>query len=289
MRTKREEIDYINKIQDKYVDQLIDRIRFKLKTKDEFYEINFGSNTGTGKSKMIAKLANKCPDLFFLITTLSRGGLNHQLTSSLDKDCVNGNFICYGSCDLTANTKKQADDLWQEASNKNANDKPIIWLRDEGHIKTNVFSSAFKKKVQIIVNISATNINHDDIHCNFADTFMLRHPELHLMADFKDAVNKLIEVKKQHEAVKNYNPCMVVRCLDESISKSLKQYAKKHGLKCVDLNDDSISTLSVCDDDNEYDVIINKMKIIEGVDIRRCHVIYIQNNIGKESNQLIFS
>lgn len=283
---KNEQIKLINDIQDNYVEQLEKRIRTKIINNDEFYEINFGSKTGTGKSVMITKLLNNCPDLFFMITTLSRGGLNKQLQTTLDEKAINNNFVCYGSCDLTANTKKDADDIWNEIINKNTNNKPIIWLRDEAHIKTNVFSAAFKKRVKVIVNISATNINQNDIDCNFTDTILLRHPKLYTMAHFDQAIEKLLEVKNQHKKVSNYNPCMVVRCLDETISKNLRLSAERKGLKCVDLNDDNVSTLSICDDNNEYDVIINKMKIIEGVDIRRCHVIYIQNNIGKESTNI---
>ena len=283
---KKEQIKLINDIQNSYVEQLEKIIKRKVETKDEFYEINFGSKTGTGKSIMITKLLNNCSDLFFMITTLSRGGLNQQLKRTLEEKSIHSNFVCYGSCDLTANTRKDAEDIWNEILEKNSNNKPIIWLRDEGHIKTNVFSAAFKKKVSVIVNISATNINQNDIDCNFTDTIMLRHPKLYTMAHFDDAINKLLEVKEQHKKVKNYNPCMVVRCLDEKISKDLRKSAEAKGLKCIDLNDDDFKTLDIYDDDSEYDVIINKMKIIEGVDIRRCHVIYIQNNIGKDSTNI---
>lgn len=283
---KKEQIKLINAIQNSYVEQLEKIIKRKVETKDEFYEINFGSKTGTGKSIMITKLLNNCSDLFFMITTLSRGGLNQQLKRTLEEKSIHSNFVCYGSCDLTANTRKDAEDIWNEILEKNSNNKPIIWLRDEGHIKTNVFSTAFKKKVSVIVNISATNINQNDIDCNFTDTIMLRHPKLYTMAHFDDAINKLLEVKEQHKKVKNYNPCMVVRCLDENISKDLRKSAEAKGLKCIDLNDDNFKMLDICDDDSEYDVIINKMKIIEGVDIRRCHVIYIQNNIGKDSTNI---
>lgn len=283
---KQEQIELINGIQDEYVNKLEEKIRYKIAIKDELNVINFGSDTGTGKSVMISKLINNCKDLFFVITTLSRGGLNRQLGNTLNEKCHNDNFICYGSCDLTANTKKDVTDILKEISVKNSKCSPIIWLRDEGHIKTNIFSNVFKNKIAVIVNISATNVSIDDIRCNFSDTLLLRHPELHMMAHFDDAIEKLLEIKEAHKHIKGYNPCMVVRCLDESVSNALKLSAQSKGLKCVDLNEDNIDTLSVCDDDNEYDVIINKMKIIEGVDIRRCHVEYIQNNIGKDSTNI---
>ena len=57
--TKQEAFDEINKLQDMYVDnlsKLINDLDFSYMTK-----INFTSATGTGKTKMMAKLINKHP------------------------------------------------------------------------------------------------------------------------------------------------------------------------------------------------------------------------------------
>lgn len=83
--TKEEAFNEINKIQDYYVDKLIDVINNP--DYDSMKTINFTSPTGTGKTKMMSKLINKLPDYYFIITTLSKGQLNLQVRNRLQVDC----------------------------------------------------------------------------------------------------------------------------------------------------------------------------------------------------------
>lgn len=81
--TRAEWVKVIDERQNMYVKQLADIIKQNSLRK----EIFFNSPTGTGKTVMIAKLINLLneEEYFFIITTLSRGGLNHQVETKNDK------------------------------------------------------------------------------------------------------------------------------------------------------------------------------------------------------------
>ena len=56
------------------------------------------------------------------------------------------------------------------------------------------------------------------------------------------------------------------------------ELCEKYRLKYITLIDnDDFDMEILCSDDNDYDVIINKQRIVEGIDIRRAHVIWIEN------------
>ena len=273
--TKKREIQIINSIQDKYVKQLIKTLDDSASVKEVFLT----SPTGTGKSKMIAKLINSewGKKHFFVITTLSRGDLNIQLNDSLQKDCNPDDFIVYGSSQLTATTLLRPADV-QATVREKANNRPIIWIRDEAHIETNNFKIALENMYEHIVNVSATN-SIQGIECDFSATCMLRTPVVEKTGDVSVALDKLLEVKKQHAIVPHYNPCAVFRCINNpTLHDQITTECEKRGLKYIDLNeDDTVSMKELCQDDNEYDVIINKRKIVEGVDLKRAHVMYLGN------------
>lgn len=259
----------INETQDFYVGQLIEALCDP--SKDCFKEQNFTSDTGTGKTKMMAKLCNRMPDTFFVITTLSKGQLQNQVRASLAADVKQNNFVVYGLCDFTANTKRQAEDIIAELPT----DKRIVWLRDEGHINTNRWQEIINNRCWKIVNISATN-KEAGIRCNFTHTMMLR--TVHQQEGTpEEALDKLLEVKKQHKTVKRYNPCAIMRCLDSEITNRVIKGCKERNLKYINITEEDFDMSALCEDDNEYDVIINKFKIVEGIDLRRAHVIYMTN------------
>lgn len=273
--TKKREIQIINSIQDKYVKQLIKNLDDSASVKEVFLT----SPTGTGKSKMIAKLINSewGKKHFFVITTLSRGDLNIQLNDSLQKDCNSDDFIVYGSSQLTATTLLRPEDV-QATVREKAHNRSIIWIRDEAHIETNNFKIALENRYEHIVNVSATN-SIQGIECDFSATCMLRTPVVEKTGDVSVALDKLLEIKKQHAIVPHYNPCAVFRCINNpTLHDQITTECEKRGLKYIDLNeDDTVSMKELCQDDNEYDVIINKRKIVEGVDLKRAHVMYLGN------------
>ena len=51
----------------------------------------------------------------------------------------------------------------------------------------------------------------------------------------------------------------------------------KRNLKYINITTDDYDMTDICEDNNKYDVIINKFKIVEGIDIRRAHVIWLEN------------
>ena len=269
--TKQEVFEEINTIQDGYKDELIGIINNPeyetLKT------ISFTSATGTGKTKMMSKLINRFPDIYFIVTTLSKGQLHIQVRKSLSEDCIYNNFKVYGSADYKINSILEAKDIISEIP---PNTK-CIWIRDEGHIRTNRFEELLVDQCYKIINFSATN-SHSDITCNFAQTMMLR-TVTQTNGTPKDAIEKLLEVKKVHRKITNYNPCAIFRCIggDKYLHEEIVELCKKNNLKYIDITDETFDMSELCLDDNQYDVIINKYKLVEGIDIKRAHVLYMDN------------
>ena len=268
---KQEAFIEINKLQDEYVDELIGLINSS--EYSSMKAINFTSPTGTGKTKMMGKLIDRLPKYYYIITTLSKGQLNRQVRENLMKDCNNDNFIVYGSADYRINSRLEADDILNRIPKGNE----CIWLRDEGHIRTNRFEELLADRCYKVINFSATN-THSDIQCNFTQTMMLRTVN-QTTGTPEQAIRKLIEIKKKHKNVFNYNPCAIFRCVgnDDKLLEIIIKLCKKNSLKYIDITNEDFIMAELCEDDNEYDVIINKFKLIEGIDIRRAHVLYMDN------------
>ena len=269
--TRQEAFDEINRIQDEYIDELI--LLMNDSSYDSIKMINFTSATGTGKTKMMSKLINKLSDCYFIITTLSKGQLHVQIGNSLDKDCKQKNYTVYGSADYRINSVLQANDI----ISKIPNDMKCVWLRDEGHIRTNRFEELLLNVCHKVINFSATN-THSDIICNFAQTMMLR-TVTQTTGTPEDAIEKLLEIKEAHKNVSGYNPCAIFRCVggDDNLYDLIVDLCESNGLRYIDITEDPYVMSELCEDDNEYDVIINKFKIVEGIDIRRAHVLYMDN------------
>lgn len=268
--TKEQAFKEINETQEFYINELIKAILDS--TNDCFKTINFTSPTGTGKTNMMSLLCNKMPEYYFVITTLSKGQLNTQIRTNMKKLVKQDNFVVYGLCDFTANTKLQANEILSRLPK----DKKIIWLRDEGHINTNKWQEIINNACFKIINFSATNKEDSGIKCNFTNTMMLRtvHQDI---GTPEDALDKLLEVKKQHKKVKGYNPCAIMRCLDTNIEERIINACNERNLSYINITTDNFDMSDLCKDDNEYDVILNKFKIVEGIDLRRAHVIYMTN------------
>lgn len=269
--TRKEAFMEINKTQDEYVERLFSLID------DPAYSsmksINFTSPTGTGKTKMMCKLINKLPNFYFIITTLSKGQLHLQIKNSFSVDCLQNNYTVYGSADYRINSKLEAEDI----ISKIPHNTQCIWLRDEGHIKTNRFEELLAKKCFKIINFSATN-QQSDILCNFTHTMMLRTVN-QTSGTPEDAIKKLVEIKRAHSLIPNYNPCAIFRCVggNEKLYDEIIELCKIYQLKYIDISVESYVMAELCEDNNTYDVIINRFKIVEGIDIRRAHVLFIDN------------
>lgn len=268
--TKKEAFKEINETQRFYVGKLVEKINEG--DADCLKTINFTSPTGTGKTNMMALLCDSIPEAHFIITTLSRGQLNKQVERNMEKLCKTGNFTVYGLCDYKSNSKMTAKDILSLLPEG----KDVIWLRDEGHINTNKWQGLLEAQCRKIVNFSATNKTSVGIRCNFTNTMMLRTVE-QAAGTPEDAIEKLIEVKKAHSSVKGYNPCAIMRCLDDSLTEEIERLCDRKKLKWIDITGKDCDMEALCRDDCEYDVIINKFKITEGIDIRRAHVLYMTN------------
>lgn len=276
--TKKEALEEINQTQDFYVEKLISIINGIDKRFETLKEIDFTSPTGTGKTIMVAKLVKKLPDDFFVITSLSKGQLRFQIEKKLKSLVANDNFIVFGLNELTKKTiLKEADIVDILPKNRR-----IIWIRDEGHIATNRWQKVLKNRASHIVNLSATNKTNNGVQCNFCHTMMLRTVS-QTMGTPEEALDKLIEVKKVHACVANYNPCALFRVIhDENLPRIISS-CEERGLSYINITDENYDMSDLCLDGNKYDVIINKLKITEGIDLKRCHVIYMDSRPSNES------
>jgi len=278
MFTKEEAIAEINATQDAYVDDLVKLITGEDSSYSDLREIDFTSPTGTGKTVMVAKLLNRLPEYFFVVTTLSRGQLRHQIEAKLKENAKHKNFLVYGLNEYTTATRLQADEILKSIPWE----RKVVWIRDEGHIATNRWAEILQKKADRIVNFSATNKSSNGIQCNFTHTMMLR-TVTQMAGTPEDALDKLVEVKKAHRQVNGYNPCALLRVLDDRCLARIMKACDERGLRYINITEEAFDMSDLCRDDNEIDVIINKFKITEGIDLRRCHVIYMDSKPGNEA------
>lgn len=299
---KQFEIDKINQRQAYYVTQLVDLVKDRLeRSVNVSREINFTSDTGTGKTRMMSMFIDKMisyyPNLVIMISSLSRGGLKTQVHTQLIAHCQatsSSRVRFYGDAEVkTYGTRKtiaeEVTTLTQIGGEREGK-KLLLWIRDEGHRTTaalrRIFEEASKDFYKsLIINISATN-EQSDVICNFADTMMLRTP-IQEIGTWKDALDKLEEIKEKHVVVSNYNPCAVFRCTNARLCPEIEQECVRRGLRVANIIDDNFDS-ALCDDNNEVDVIINKYKIIEGIDIRRAHVLWLDNSPKSEATKVQF-
>ena len=275
---KNEAIKEINDTQDFYVKKLIDIILGVDKRFENLNEIDFTSPTGTGKTVMVAKLINSLQDHFFFITSLSKGQLRYQIERRIKSLCPKNNYAVFGLNDFTKNTILQSKDIIKILPN----DKPIIWIRDEGHIATNRWQEVLRARSKCIINFSATNKSNNGIQCNFSHTMMLRTVSQNGGTP-EEALDQLIHVKRIHENVTGYNPCALFRIIHDENLPRVIDGCEKRGLSYINITNEDYDMSDICEDDNCYDVIINKFKITEGIDLKRCHVIYMDSKPSNEA------
>lgn len=280
MRTKNEELQYINQLQESYVDELLEQI--KSKDNAVFKEINLTSPTGTGKTIMMAKLINKCPDWFFIVTTLSHGQLHLQVEAEIRRLCHGGNYIVYGVSSFTKNTRLTADDIL----NTFPSNRQIIWLRDEGHRNTNNWMALLEDRCYKIVNISATNKSDHGVVCNFTDTMMLRSVK-QSEGDAINAVKIHKKIKTIHSTVGGYTPCILFRVTSIQAAKDIVALCREEGIPYINLvGFDDYDMSELCKDDCTIEAIIYMQKMDVGIDIRRAHTIWIQTKPSNVSTTI---
>ena len=279
--TREEAFKEINKTQDDYVEQLIQYMN-EPATK-ALKEINFTSPTGTGKTNMMSKLMNRLSDCYFIVTTLSKGQLKDQVKNSFKENCLYDNYTVYGSQDFKINSILTGQDILSLIPEG----KVCIWLRDEGHIHTNKYMELLETRCDKIINFSATNTQQAGIICNFTHTMMLRTVNQQTGTP-EDAIKKLLEIKAQHSMINSYNPCAIFRLIkgDNNLYMRVIRLCEQHHLKHIDISEDDYVMAELCKDDNPYDVIINKFKLVEGIDIRRAHILYMDSQPDNDTTTI---
>lgn len=275
---KNDALKDINETQDYYVTKLCDIILGFDRRFDDLKEIDFTSPTGTGKTVMLAKLINLLPNYFFVVTSLSKGQLRYQIESKVSSLAKQNNYIVFGLNEFTKNTILQAKDF----ETLLPKDKKIIWVRDEGHIATNRWQEVLRKRSSYIINFSATNKNNNGVQCNFTHTMMLR-TVVQNAGTPEESLDKLLEIKEIHRNIKNYNPCALFRIINDNNLNRVIKACEDRNLSYINITDEQFDMSDICMDDNKYDVIINKLKITEGIDLKRCHVIYMDSKPSNEA------
>ena len=195
----------INETQDYYVHALKNLIENEHESYMKTY--SFQSDTGTGKTKMMAKLIKLMPDYFFLITSLSKAKLAEQIKNSLDNDLTNlgiTNYLVYGASSYKKGSKLQAVDIL----NQIPTNKKCIWLRDEGHIATQNFTKLLENRMFKIIDVSATPTIDSGIKCNFTNTMMLRSVEQHTGTPEEYTRKKTKNVQFRND--KKYKNCLQI-------------------------------------------------------------------------------
>ena len=82
------------------------------------------------------------------------------------------------------------------------------------------------------------------------------NPEMEIEVTVSVTLSKSFTIK-----VKDYNPCAILRCLSPNIVDIAINECIKRDLKYINITTDDYDMSDICEDDNEYDVIINKFKI----------------------------
>jgi hypothetical protein len=174
------------------------------------------------------KLCETNPDIYFQISTLSKGKLNEQLIKQFQKynemyKPINNYFI-YGRAALNSKTTNMTNESLKASMLKEAKNRKIYYIKDESHIEDNIKDNSYCEK---IINFSATPDNDADIQPLFTQTLLLKRPKFHedkfdydkendkaYTFDIALAIDTLKNIKKTMAPTK-INPCMIIKVSDK--------------------------------------------------------------------------
>lgn len=235
-------------LQQNAVSQLVELINI-----DKKDELTFKAPTGSGKTYMMADFMNRvlseCPNVIFLVSTLSKGNLSAQNYEKFIQYANNGNFpklnaylinteitteeslfipTDYNIYLLPRDLYKEGGRLMNGAMDNFLNtitsplyglNKKIYLIKDECHIATSNLDSISEHYFTKIINFSATpNLKRGqtpDVEITESDAVqakLIKHVEYGNEEDtVKDALNKFEEIKNEYRNLLGVNPCLIIQ------------------------------------------------------------------------------
>lgn len=286
-----ESVRELNQQQDKYVNQIVDRIHNVINGNIISSDIQIAAKTGSGKTKIIHKLVDKLPNFFFYCTTLSTGSLAKDLSKEL---LACPNCEVRGLSSITKATKTFTKEIETQFIKKmKAEYDYVVWIRDESDYGSTIFESLLNSNyIDIVINFTATPNKPVDIKIDYTDSAQNIYRENTIISskNFNDGIGQLKIVKKAYAdkgiSKREYNPLMIVslptNTNQEARVLEIMEACEKAGLKVISILDEVGCPEYLKVDNCDVDVIINCHKISRGVDIPRAQIFYKFLDSSKE-------
>lgn len=213
-------------------------------------ELTFRAPTGSGKTRMMADMMNRVleqqPQVVFLVSTLSKGGLAEQNYEQFRRLNADGTFVSlrpylintevgdeeqlfipegYNVYVLPRDLYKKGGKLMQGAmqgflmDTVMINGHPVYLVKDECHQATNNLDNLASGFFSKVINFSATpNLRrgqHPDVEITDGDAVraaLIKHVEMGSNDDtVEDALRKLEEIQPRYRDLLGVNPCFIIQ------------------------------------------------------------------------------
>lgn len=213
-------------------------------------ELTFRAPTGSGKTRMMADIMSRVleqqPQVVFLVSTLSKGGLAEQNHEQFRRLAADGTFPAlrpylintevgseerlsipgdYNVYVLPRDLYKRGGRLMQGAMQAwlmdtvMINQHPVYLVKDECHQATNNLDNLAPGFFSKVINFSATpNLKrgqHPDVEITDQDAVraaLIKHVEMGSDDDtVDDALRKLEEIQPMYRDLLGVNPCLIIQ------------------------------------------------------------------------------
>lgn len=224
------------------------------KAKGKGKEITFRAPTGSGKTYMMADFMNRMlannPNIVFLVSSLSKGGLAKQNYEKFLEYNSKGMFNCLQPYLITSEISGEEDlfipidynvyvlprDLYKESSRLNAGsllkflqtmtsgmfggkNKLIYVIKDECHVATNKLDELSDRYFTKVINFSATpklsRGQYPDVEITDEKAVkakLIKHVEMGAEKDTVEmAINKFEQIKGNYRNLIGVNPCLIIQ------------------------------------------------------------------------------
>lgn len=223
------------------------------KANEEIKEITFRAPTGSGKTYMMADFMNRMlannPNIIFLVSSLSKGGLAKQNYEKFLEYNSKGMFNCLQPYLITSEISGEEDlfipidynvyvlprDLYKESSRLNAGsllkflqtmtsglggkNKQIYVIKDECHVATKNLDGLSNRYFTKVINFSATpklsRGQYPDVEITDEEAVnakLIKHVEMGAEEDTVEmAINKFEQIKGNYRNLIGVNPCLIIQ------------------------------------------------------------------------------
>lgn len=239
----------VKDLQNRAVRQLVQKAKGKRK------EITFRAPTGSGKTYMMADFMNRMlannPNIVFLVSSLSKGGLAKQNYEKFLEYNSKGMFNCLQPYLITSEISGEEDlfipidynvyvlprDLYKKSPKSRLNagsllkflqtmtsglegkNKQIYVIKDECHVATKNLDGLSNRYFTKVINFSATpklsRGQYPDVEITDEDAVkakLIKHVEMGAEADTVEmAINKFEQIKGNYRNLIGVNPCLIIQ------------------------------------------------------------------------------